>query len=136
VSLCGMRVIEVRVPSILTSCHSHSLSSSLSCTDCPQGPFHPALDGRRHHFEDEAPDQWAPVSNNFNQWISVGTPDDGGPTPCVDYGDLNHGQAPLWGLDATAASSKLRLLCCDGRRNGLRAGREHEARQATRLPAP
>merc|ERR1711906_47074 len=65
-----------------------------------------------------------------------GSPWGGRPTPCVDYGDLNHGQAPLWGLDATAASSKLRLLCCDGRRDGLRTGREHEARQATRLPAP
>ena len=98
---------------ISTSHHSHSLFSSLSRTDCPKGPFHPALDGRHHYFEDEAPVQWAPVSNNFNQWISVGTPDDAGPTPCVDYGDLNHWQAPSWGLDASAASSKLRLLCCD-----------------------
>ena len=53
------------------------------------------------------------MSNNLNQWISVGTLDDGGANPCVDYGDLNHGQAPPWGSDATAASSKLRLLCCD-----------------------
>ena len=56
--------------------------------------------------------QWAPISNQDNDWIMVGDTGDGELT-CLSYRQINH-RDPPWSLDGTSAQLKEHILCCEG----------------------
>lgn len=77
---------------------------------CPNGPVSVTSTRKPLYLEMDPfeGEQWAPVSNTANSWISIGS--EGAPT-CETYMQT-HKEQPLFGLDGTQVEKKAHVLCC------------------------
>jgi len=76
---------------------------------CPDGPVGTdPLYLQMNAFEGV---QWAPISNEENDWIMVGKFNEHSPMTCHTYLEI-HQEEPSWGLDGTSSEMKKNILCC------------------------
>lgn len=79
---------------------------------CPDGPGKPPVGGLK------SGDKWSPTFTGSNNWVNVGLPTGGAgraSDACRLFQSLHTGNAPQWGLSASAPSVTGHVLCSNGR---------------------
>ena len=98
---------------------------------CPNGPTDTEpLYLQQKSFEGV---QWAPISNEENGWIMIGTFNEQPQLTCQTYLEI-HNSGPEWGLDGTSPELKTNILCCKGETAEVQDSSSNNSQNTASLP--